>query len=119
MIPEFDFWTPNQPIPLKRLLIAIPLAVVFWLIKILLLDMLLGPVINIGPIKTLYYIGTIYFFSGVLTEEHDFFEDKNVYIFIKDYVQYQWTIRKKRVVFSMDQVVSGLEKKIRFKKTVL
>jgi hypothetical protein len=119
MIPEFDFWTPSQPIPLKRLLIAIPLAFIFWLIKILFLELIFGPIINVGPIQTLYYAGSIYFFSGLLTEEHDFFEDKNVYLFIKDYIQYQWTIRKKRVVFSMDQPVSGLEKKIRFKKTVL
>lgn len=119
MIPEFDFWKPNQPIHLKRILIGFPLFIIFWLIKTVLLVPIFGGLFTNMTISLLYYVGLIYYFSGLLTEEHDFFEDKNIYLFIKDYIHYHWTIRRKRMVFSMDQPVSGLEKNIRFKKTIL
>ncbi|WP_271495786.1 hypothetical protein [Enterococcus sp. 5H] len=119
MIPEFDFWKPNQPIPLRRLLIAFPLFGLFWLIKVVLLTPLFWALFSNTTVSVLYYAGMIYYFSGLLTEEHDYFEDKNVYLFIKDYWYYQWKIRKKRRVYAMDEPVTGLEKNIRFKKTIL
>lgn len=119
VIHRLERWTLPTPLQLNRLLIGIPLAVVFWIVKTLLLDTVFGALSEHLAVTFLYYGAGLYYTSNFLTQEHDFFDAKNIFVFIKDYWRYYFTIRSKQKKFSNDQEVKGLEEATKFKKTVL
>lgn len=106
-------------IELKRLLLGIPIFGVLWLLKKVLLNFLLADFINNPTILALYYILPIYFASGYLAQEHDFFDGKTVYSYFKDYLSYYFKIRGKRIRYKNDQELEGLESSVTFSKTRL
>lgn len=118
VIPSLDFWQFNTPLELRRVTVGAAVVVVLWLIRWLLLARLFPVFFSHQLVMMLYFIVPTYYLSGVLSEEHPFFDEKNIFFFLRDYLRYFWAIRLQRVRYCQDQKVV-LDKRIRFKKKKL
>ncbi|MGM0241255.1 TcpE family conjugal transfer membrane protein [Enterococcus sp. AZ103] len=109
-----DFILPFS-IELKRALLAVPALLLLWVLNRFVLNYVF-PLIHNMTISFIYYGVGVYYLSGWFADEYTVFDNKNLMMFLKNYIKYFTKIKVGNRVLTDNQIITNLEPNIRFSK---
>lgn len=106
-------------IEIRRIFIAVVIGGLLALLQFTLLNVLFGTFLMTPIVLMIYYLIPMFFLSGLLAEEHEIFNGKTAYQFLKGYSGYFFKEKRPKKRYASDRETIYLHGTTTFEETRL